>query len=377
MQGRGEVVAVERNRAPRRGAGAHRAAAARRQRQRRGRRRRALVAGAPGPQTPSFDRVLVDPPCSGLGTLQARADLRWRVTPDAIAAMARAQARILDAGARALRPGGVLVYSTCTISPAENERLIAAFLDSHPDFGLDDCRRCGLHVGRCAGAADAAPPRPHRRLLHRPHAQELSDGGRMPRRRPGPPIDLGPQCPHCGEPWLRPTNLPGRYRCVYCLHRFELTSVCPNCGEHSTIVQDVLDGDAEVQQLRRLDAAGRMSRTPRSSARTERASVRVRPSILSADFGRLREQVAGGAGRRARGVIHVDVMDGHFVPPITVGPLIVAALAEDGPRRRRDARGAPDDRAPRAPAATTSSAPGPTRSRSTPRRRHTSPTRPT
>lgn len=51
------------------------------------------------------------------------------------------------------------------------------------------------------------------------------------------PIDLGPQCPNCGEPWLRPTNLPGRYRCVYCLHRFELTSVCPNCGEHSTIVR--------------------------------------------------------------------------------------------------------------------------------------------
>jgi hypothetical protein len=42
--------------------------------------------------------------------------------------------------------------------------------------------------------------------------------------------DLGPLCPHCHEPWLRPTNLPGRYRCVYCLHRFELTSVCPNCG---------------------------------------------------------------------------------------------------------------------------------------------------
>jgi hypothetical protein len=50
-------------------------------------------------------------------------------------------------------------------------------------------------------------------------------------------IDLGDVCPSCHEPWLRPTNLPGRYRCVNCLHRFELRSVCPNCGEHSTIVR--------------------------------------------------------------------------------------------------------------------------------------------
>ena len=51
------------------------------------------------------------------------------------------------------------------------------------------------------------------------------------------PVNLGPECPNCGEPWLRPTAVPGRYRCVYCLHRFELVSVCPNCGEHSTIVR--------------------------------------------------------------------------------------------------------------------------------------------
>jgi hypothetical protein len=50
-------------------------------------------------------------------------------------------------------------------------------------------------------------------------------------------VDLGPTCPSCSEPWLRPTNLPGRYRCVYCLHRFELCSLCPACGEHSTIVR--------------------------------------------------------------------------------------------------------------------------------------------
>jgi DNA-directed RNA polymerase subunit RPC12/RpoP len=53
----------------------------------------------------------------------------------------------------------------------------------------------------------------------------------------GEEVDLGAKCPSCQEPWLRPTNLPGRYRCVNCLTRFELQSVCPNCGEHSTIVR--------------------------------------------------------------------------------------------------------------------------------------------
>jgi primosomal protein N' len=44
-------------------------------------------------------------------------------------------------------------------------------------------------------------------------------------------------CPACGEPWLRPTQLPGRLRCVYCLRRFELVSQCPSCGEHQTIAR--------------------------------------------------------------------------------------------------------------------------------------------
>jgi len=86
----------------------------------------------------AFDRVLVDPPCSGLGTLQARADLRWRVTPHDVVELAGKQRAILAAGARAVRPGGVLVYSTCTISPPENEHVITTFLDSHADFSLDD-----------------------------------------------------------------------------------------------------------------------------------------------------------------------------------------------------------------------------------------------
>jgi uncharacterized protein (DUF983 family) len=50
-------------------------------------------------------------------------------------------------------------------------------------------------------------------------------------------VNVGLACPACKEPWLRPSTLPGRYRCVYCLHRFELRSVCPDCGEHGTIVR--------------------------------------------------------------------------------------------------------------------------------------------
>ena len=53
----------------------------------------------------------------------------------------------------------------------------------------------------------------------------------------GSDVELGMRCPNCQEPWLRPTNLPGRYRCVNCLQRFELRSICPECGEHSTIVR--------------------------------------------------------------------------------------------------------------------------------------------
>ncbi len=87
-----------------------------------------------------FDRVLVDPPCSGLGTLQARPDLRWRITAEDIEKLAQIQMAILTAGAQALRPGGVLVYSTCTISPQENEQQIEWFLDQNSDFALEDLR---------------------------------------------------------------------------------------------------------------------------------------------------------------------------------------------------------------------------------------------
>jgi 16S rRNA (cytosine967-C5)-methyltransferase len=133
MENRGEVVAVERHPGRAR-------ALARTARRLQASCVRVEVSDAAlfRPDGPRFDRVLVDPPCSGLGTLQARADLRWRMTPGGVRSMVRTQAAILASGAAALRPGGVLVYSTCTISPTENERQIAAFLDRHPDFRIDD-----------------------------------------------------------------------------------------------------------------------------------------------------------------------------------------------------------------------------------------------
>jgi 16S rRNA (cytosine967-C5)-methyltransferase len=74
----------------------------------------------------AFDRVLVDPPCSGLGTLSRRPDLRWRISPSDLTDLVARQAAILDAAVAALRPGGALVYSTCTLSTPENEYQIDA-----------------------------------------------------------------------------------------------------------------------------------------------------------------------------------------------------------------------------------------------------------
>ena len=79
---------------------------------------------------PGFDRILLDAPCSDLGALASRPDARWRKSPRTIERLVEVQRRALFGAARMLRPGGVLVYATCTISRAENEDQVAALLNA-------------------------------------------------------------------------------------------------------------------------------------------------------------------------------------------------------------------------------------------------------
>ncbi len=83
------------------------------------------------------DRVLLDAPCSGLGTLHRHADARWRQTPDSVQQLAQLQTELLIEATTWVKPGGVLVYSTCTLHPDENEAVVQAFLSQHPDWQID------------------------------------------------------------------------------------------------------------------------------------------------------------------------------------------------------------------------------------------------
>ena len=100
-----------------------------------------------------LDRVLVDAPCSGFGTLRRNPDLKWRHGPEAIAELAAKQARILNAAAKLLKSGGRLVYATCSILPDENEAVADAFAAGHPEFKSLSCTellavpRIGLDTG--------------------------------------------------------------------------------------------------------------------------------------------------------------------------------------------------------------------------------------
>jgi 16S rRNA (cytosine967-C5)-methyltransferase len=96
-----------------------------------------LRSWADRPDPLQADRVLVDVPCTGLGVLAKRADLRWRRSPEDLEEMLALQDDLLDAAASLVRPGGLLVYSTCSIEPEENEQRIDAFLARHVEFTLE------------------------------------------------------------------------------------------------------------------------------------------------------------------------------------------------------------------------------------------------
>jgi len=86
------------------------------------------------PELAEADAVLLDAPCSGLGVLRSRADLRWRKKEEDIALMSELQSRMLEQVARTVRPGGKLLYSTCSLEPEENEELVERFVAKHRDF---------------------------------------------------------------------------------------------------------------------------------------------------------------------------------------------------------------------------------------------------
>jgi 16S rRNA (cytosine967-C5)-methyltransferase len=140
---------------------------------------RVEVGDARRPRTElPYGRVLADPPCSGLGTLQSRPDLRWHASPAAVSELAVLQAQILAVAGAATAPRGVLVYSVCTISRLEGEAVVDRFLRSSPDFVADDLQ---------AEYPDWKHPRAASYLQLLPH-RDHTDGFFIARlRRRGPP----------------------------------------------------------------------------------------------------------------------------------------------------------------------------------------------
>jgi 16S rRNA (cytosine967-C5)-methyltransferase len=87
-----------------------------------------------------FDRILVDAPCSNTGVMRRRVDLRWRIQPAEIERLRAAQLDLLQQAATGVKPGGVLVYSTCSLEPEENQEVVKQFLTGHSDFKLESER---------------------------------------------------------------------------------------------------------------------------------------------------------------------------------------------------------------------------------------------
>ena len=105
------------------------------------------------------DRVLLDVPCSGLGTLRRNADLKWKLTAKEVARLTRVQAHILSDYSKFVKPGGKLVYATCSLLNDENQQIVSAFLAAHPQFTALNCgellQKQGITL-ECGNHADPA-----------------------------------------------------------------------------------------------------------------------------------------------------------------------------------------------------------------------------
>jgi 16S rRNA (cytosine967-C5)-methyltransferase len=123
-----------------------------------------------------LDAVLVDAPCTGTGTFRRHPDARWRLTPNDIAILAATQRSILHAASSAVRPGGLLVYSTCSLETEENDAQVETFLASHPEFTLEPPPEGTVP----AAVLDAG----RLRVLPQRHGADGAFAARM-RRRPG------------------------------------------------------------------------------------------------------------------------------------------------------------------------------------------------
>ena len=106
------------------------------------------ISAPPG----QFDGILVDAPCSNTGVLRRRVDARWRIQPGEIARLSQSQSALLAQAALELKPGGVLVYSTCSLEPEENEQVARKFLEEHPSFQLENERQLLPFVEEVDGA---------------------------------------------------------------------------------------------------------------------------------------------------------------------------------------------------------------------------------
>jgi 16S rRNA (cytosine967-C5)-methyltransferase len=140
-----------------------------------------LDARQPLPFRPGiFDRVLVDAPCSGLGVIRREPDIRWRREEPELAAFAASELSMLEQAAAAVRPGGTLVYATCSSEPEENEAVVDRFLAGHPDFTGEDPRHGSSPAP--AGLAPVMDDRGHLRTLPHVHALEAFFAARLRRR---------------------------------------------------------------------------------------------------------------------------------------------------------------------------------------------------